>query len=156
MGIHGIRTRRLTKPFSVQLARVTPAAGQPARQGSPPLKAHVSHSKIMNINKIIAIPACTIVITWVARFIWRYEIWSAVEDISLGLLGITLSIKVIQDARKSNQDKKSASKIIDQLSFVFKPKEDSPQPYKKMEHFGYILGCLGVGILITVIMGIFG
>ena len=110
----------------------------------------------MNINKIIAIPAYAIVLTWVARFIWRNEIWSAIEDVSLGLLGITLSIKVVQDVRKSNEDKKSASKIIDQLSFVFKPKMDSSKPYKKMEHFGYIFGCLGVGILITGIIGIFG
>ncbi|MGE4489179.1 MAG: hypothetical protein AB7E95_06525 [Kiritimatiellales bacterium] len=110
----------------------------------------------MNINKIIAIPAYAIVLTWVARFIWRNEIWSAVEDISLGLLGITLSIKVIQDARESNEDKKSASKIIDQLCFVFKPKMDSTKPYKKMEYFAYIFGCISLGILITGIIGILG
>jgi len=110
----------------------------------------------MNIKKLVAPFAVIVVFTWGARFIWKTEIWDSIEKIAISLPMLFVSIRIVQDSRKSNGSKKPCSKGIEQLSFIFKPDVNSATPYKKIEYFGYVLGFICLAMFAKEIITLLG
>ena len=84
------------------------------------------------------------------------EIWEYLEKVILSLFMIMVSVRIVLEAKKSNEDGKPCSNLIEQLTFAITPKQDSDTPYKRMEYFGYFSGITSVILLFTVITGLIG
>jgi hypothetical protein len=78
------------------------------------------------------------------------------ENISLFLFGVMLSIRIIWEAKKSNQQKKASSGLITQLSFICPPNLQGESPYKRIQIIGYIEGFVSVIMLLIEITKLLG
>lgn len=89
-----------------------------------------------------------VVFTWVARFIWESPMWEVAEDMALSLFAIFVAIKIIQDSKKSNVEKKACSKLIEQISFMSKPNMAKKHPFRNAEIMGWLTGCAALYLMV--------
>ena len=97
-----------------------------------------------------------VISTWVLRFIWESEVWDIIEGITLGLVAVLISIRIVQDTKKSNLQQKACSRGIEQISFICPPNLNSDTPFRKAGFVGVIIGIMGIVIIVTELTKITG
>lgn len=95
-----------------------------------------------------------VVFTWIARAIWISPLWDVVEDIALGLFALGVALQIVQDAKKSNLEKKACSKLIEQISFITQPNLTHTHPFRKAELFGWLTGGAALYLIVYALLKI--
>lgn len=108
----------------------------------------------MNLSKLAMPLIGFVVFTWFARAIWESPLWKVAEDIALSLFAMLGAIKIVQDSRKSNLEKKACSKLIEQVSLVVKPDMAKEYPFRRAEIIGWLTGCAALFLMGSALLKI--
>lgn len=93
-----------------------------------------------------------IICAWIGRSFGDSLIWETLENVSLGLFAILMSVIIAQDVRESNRQKKACSKLMEQIGSIFPPKLEREAPFKNIGIMGFMLGGVGIVLIISEIL----
>lgn len=111
---------------------------------------------IMKFKKLYYLTVLILFFSVMANALATSAIWHAIEHYAFGLFSLLLSLRIVNESRESNIEKKACSGLITQMACIFPPDLESDTPYKRVEVVGYFFGIYGMVMIVTTLMKLFG